>query len=114
MTKAERYRRCEESYQLELARSASHIASCLTAESTTRCIEEVLQAFVRDRGAEDLAIFRKVLADRLEARRCARAAQLVNEWKPVARASNVANAASAANATQSAADDARRRDNANA
>ena len=40
MTKAERYRRCEEGYQLELARSASHISSCMTEESTTRCIDE--------------------------------------------------------------------------
>jgi hypothetical protein len=85
MTKAERYRRCEESYQVELARSASHIASCLTAESTIRCIDEVLQGFVRDRGAADLPTFRAVLADRLEARRCATAAKLVAEWKAVAR-----------------------------
>jgi hypothetical protein len=87
MKKAERYRRCEESYQLELARSASHIASCLTTESMNRCIDEVFQMFVRDRGAEDLPIFRTVLADRLEARRCASAARLVTEWKPVARSS---------------------------
>jgi hypothetical protein len=86
MTKAERYRRCEEGYQLELARSASYIASCMTAESTTRCVDEVLRAFIRDRGAQDLPIFRQVLADRLQARRCANAAKLVLEWKPVARA----------------------------
>jgi hypothetical protein len=85
MTKAERYRRCEEGYQLELARSASYIASCITEQSTTQCIDEVLRAFVRDRGTEDLAIFRLVLADRLQARRCANAAKLVIEWKPGAR-----------------------------
>ena len=85
MTKAERYRRCEEGYQLELARSASYIASCITEESTRRCIDEVLRGFVRDRGAEDLPIFRQVLADRLQARRCVNAAKLVIEWKPVAR-----------------------------
>lgn len=85
MTKAERYRRCEEGYQLELARSASYIASCITEESTSRCIDEVLRGFVRDRGAEDLPIFRQVLADRLQARRCVNAAKLLIEWKPVAR-----------------------------
>ncbi|GAB7522401.1 hypothetical protein [Paraburkholderia sp. 2C] len=90
MTKAERYRRCEEGYQLELARSASYISSCMTTESTTRCIDEVLRTFVQDRGANDLPIFRQVLADRLQARRCADAAKLVIEWKPVARSTLVA------------------------
>ena len=85
MTKAERYRRCEEGYQLELARSASHISSCMTEESTTRCIDEALRAFIRDRGAADLAIFRQVLADRLQARGCAIGAKLVIEWNPVAQ-----------------------------
>jgi len=96
MTKAERYRRCEEGYQLELARSASHISSCMTEESTTRCIDEALRAFIRDRGAADLAIFRQVLADRLQARRCANAAKLVIEWKPVARTHTTADSATAA------------------
>ncbi|MDQ7976778.1 hypothetical protein QYH69_05910 [Paraburkholderia sp. SARCC-3016] len=85
MTKAERYRRCEEAYQVELARSASYLASCMTAESMSRCVDEVLRALVRDRGADDLPIFCKVLADRLLARRCADAAKLVIEWEAAAR-----------------------------
>jgi hypothetical protein len=85
MTKAERYRRCEEGYQLELARSASYISSCMTELSTTQCIDEVLRGFMQDRGAHDLPTFRLVLADRLEARRCANAAKLVIDWQPVAR-----------------------------
>ncbi|CAB3751248.1 hypothetical protein [Paraburkholderia humisilvae] len=85
MRETERRRRCEEIYQLELARGASHIASCITAESTMRSVDEVLQDFARAHGVQDCQSFCKTLANRLHIRGCANAAKLVLEWTPLAQ-----------------------------
>lgn len=68
---------CQDLYSLELARSASHIASVLTPESRANAIAEVIEDFVIQYGETDLAVFLDMLADRLDKRGAAEAATAV-------------------------------------
>jgi hypothetical protein len=60
--------RCEEQYQLELARGASHIASTTLVETRDQAISDVKDAFVHLYGNADLPVFLAMLADRLRGR----------------------------------------------
>lgn len=55
-------------FAVPLARGASHIASCLRAESVRKAIEEVAEDFTRNHGKDAQQKFLITLAHKLEAR----------------------------------------------
>jgi hypothetical protein len=69
-------------YLMELARGSSYIASTLTPATQRAAIEEVLQEFRAQHGAEKLFIFRELLAESLEKRQNPHAAQAVLTFEP--------------------------------
>ena len=64
-------------HDMELARSASHIASMLHEESMQAAIRETLLQFEAAHGPEELKIFTRALARKLEERGNLRAAEVL-------------------------------------
>ncbi len=72
--------RYELSCAVELARGTSHIASTLTPATLQQAVAEVLRAFQAERGREPFEAFQWLLAERLERRGRADAAQAVRAY----------------------------------
>jgi hypothetical protein len=68
---------CEAHYSVELARHSSHVASTLTTATLNAAVIDVVGDFVQRHGNEQLSIFLKLLADRLDARKKSAAASVV-------------------------------------
>ena len=70
-------RPCRKTYELELARGASHIASMMYPSTINAALDETARAFVRRYGLGDLPVFLATLAEELIKRRRSEAAACV-------------------------------------
>jgi hypothetical protein len=67
----------EADYGLELARGSSHIASTLSTLTLNAAVTEIVVDFVRRHGMDELSVFLKLLAVRLDKRQQSAAASVV-------------------------------------
>ena len=67
-------------HEMELARSASHIASMLHKESMQAAVREILLKFEAAHGCEESKIFTHALARKLEERGNLRAVEMLREF----------------------------------